>query len=241
VGIDDLPNITDTCEAIGASGFLLACSTQPSSGVVRRFEEIEGRGKLVIRYWDSIEIEKRLYAPQAFPLIHLFLPASSSGNPWQIYATDSPSLWAGNCKDYFLYLSSRTAHSFPSLGDVEEIIKRLENIKLPEGTEWHRHYLRPRAVYFDNVHEQFMVFADYLYPKQCLSDAMQPADLNAALKDGMGLYADETSMWYVTHWDIRYVPSMQIGDHFHLDHQDYYEPFKENFRRGLTQLRQILA
>lgn len=59
VGLDDVTDINDACDAVGASGFLLACSTQPSSTVVRRFEEIEGRGKYIIRFWDSVEIESR--------------------------------------------------------------------------------------------------------------------------------------------------------------------------------------
>jgi hypothetical protein len=164
VGFDDVTDINDACDAVGATGFLLACSTQPSSTVVRRFEEIGGRGKLVIRYWDSVEIEKRLHAPHTFALTHLFFPESSKGNQWQIYATESPSFWAANYKDYFLYLSSRTAHAFPTLKHVEDIVSRLESIKLPTGADFHHHYLRPRAVYFDNKHEQYSVFADYLLP-----------------------------------------------------------------------------
>lgn len=234
VGLDDVTDINDACEAVGASGFLLACSTQPSSTVVRRLEEIEGRGKLVVRFWDSVEIEKRLNAPQTFALNHLFFPESSKSNPWQIYATDSPSFWAANYKDYFLYLGSRTAHSFPALKDVEEIIRRLESIKLPAGKDWNHHYLRPRAVYFDNKHEQFSVFADYLYPEKHETETLTPAELNEILKDGQGLYSDDECMWYLTHWDIRYVGSRQISDHFHLDHKEYYQPFMDSYRIGLA-------
>lgn len=234
VGLDDVKDINDACDAVGASGFLLACSTQPSSTVVRRFEEIEVRGKLVIRYWDSVEIEKRIAAPQAFALNHLFFPVSSKGNPWQIYATKSPSFWAANYKDYFLYLSSRTAHTFPTLADVEEIVRRLESIKLPDGTDWNRHFLRPRAVYFDNKHEQFSVFADYLYPEKHEAKALVPAELNEVLKDGEGLYSDGGTMWCLTQWDIMYVPCMQISDHFHLDHKDYYQPFMDHYRIGIA-------
>jgi Restriction endonuclease len=234
VGLDDVSDINDACDAVGASGFLLACSTQPSSTVVRRFEEIEARAKIIVRYWDSVEIEKRLNAPQTFPLIHLFFPESAKDNPWKIYNTYSPSFWAANYKDYFLYLGSRTAHTFPSLEDIEQIVGRLESIKLPEGTDWNLHFIRPRAVYFDDKHEQFSVFADYLYPRDQEGTVLSPQDLNEILRDGMGLYSDETGMWYITHWDIRYVSCWQISDHFHLDHQDYYKPFMERYRIGLA-------
>ena len=40
--------------------------------------------------------------------------------------------------------------------------------------------------------------------------------------------------WYVVSdlLDIRYVPFMQISEHFHLDHRDYYEPFMEQYKIG---------
>src|SRR5688572_14503265 len=41
VGIDEVRDITDACEAVGATAFLLACSTQPTAALVRRFEEID--------------------------------------------------------------------------------------------------------------------------------------------------------------------------------------------------------
>ncbi|MBK8015253.1 MAG: restriction endonuclease [Betaproteobacteria bacterium] len=237
VGVDDVRDMSDTCAAVGASGFLLACSTQPSSALVRRFEEIEAQRRLVVRYWDGVEIENRLSAPQTLPLIYLFFPASAAAVPWHIYATLSPSFWAANYKDYLVYLASRTAHSFPSLVEVEEIVARLESIKLPEGSDWARHHLRPRAVHFDDKHEQFTVFADYLFPEGQMADVVGPQALNEILRDGMGLHGDEDSMWYITFWDIRYVPCTQISEHFHLDHKNYYEPFMRQYQLGAARNR----
>jgi hypothetical protein len=90
----NLPLISDACAAVDAKGFLLACSTQPSSTVVRRLEEIEKDRNIVTRYWDSIEIEKRLDAPSTFPLISIFLPKGSAAMPWKIYNSTRPSFWA---------------------------------------------------------------------------------------------------------------------------------------------------
>lgn len=36
--------------------------------------------------------------------------------------------------------------------------------------------------------------------------------------------------------DIRYVPCMQISDHFHLDHKDYYQPFMDRYRVGFARV-----
>ncbi len=234
VGLSDINGIVDACQAVDAQGFLLVCSTQPSAAVLRRFKEIESKGKIMMRYWDSIEIEKRLNTPATFPLISIFFPKSSKLFSWKIYNTQSPSFWAANYKDYFLYLSSRTANTFPALSDVEEIIRKLESIKLPERKSWDRHYIRPRAVYFDNKHGNFIVFADYLYPKDEYDSIVPPQEIKKVLQDGMGLYSNGASMWYITHWDIRYIPCSQISDHFHLDHKDYYEPFMDRYRMGLT-------
>lgn len=232
VGLDDVTDISDACAAVDASGFLLACSTQPSSTVVRRLEEIELNRGIVTRYWDSIELEKRLDSPSTFPLINIFLPKGSAAMPWKIYNTTRPSFWAANYKDYFLYLGSRTSNLFPQLGDVENIVARIESIKLPKGENWNKHYVRPRGVYFDDKNEQYSVFADYLYPEGKQKKTLTPKQINAVLKDGEGLYSDGQSMWYLTRWDIRYVATNQISDRFHLDHKDYYEPYIDNFRIG---------
>lgn len=234
VGIDDVSDIVDACKAVDASGYLLACSTQPSASVVKRFEELESRGNIIIKSWDAIELEKRLYTPKTFPIISLFFPITSKSLKWQIFNTNSPAFWAANYKDYFLYLSSRTATTFPTLKDVEEIVNRIESIKLPEGDTWDHHYIRPRAVYFDNKHEQFSVFADYLYTKKTEDKLIMPHAINEVLRDGMGLYSEDGAMWYITNWDIRYICTNQISDGFHLDHQEYYKPFMRNFTSGMA-------
>jgi len=234
VGIDDIADINDACEAVGADGFLLVCSTQPTSSVVRRLEEIEERGRILAKYWDGIEIEKRLNTPSTLGLIYLFFTESSKSIGWNIYNTDSPSFWAANFKDYFIYFGCRLTNAFPNLKDAEEIIKRIESIPLPEGETWFRHYLRPRAIYYDNKHEQFFVFVDYLFPTGKLKDVLEPKALNEFLKDGAGLYSDEESMWYLTFWDIEYVDSNQTSDSFEPDHKKFYEPFMNNYKTGMT-------
>ena len=103
VGLHDLNSITSACEAVGAEGFLLACSTQPSSSLVRHLKEIQQNNDLFTLYWDAIEIEKRLSKPNNFHLVELFLPKSSRKTGWKIYNSLSPSFWASHYKDYFLY------------------------------------------------------------------------------------------------------------------------------------------
>ncbi|SPU44580.1 Uncharacterised protein [Brevundimonas diminuta] len=233
VGIEDVRDITDACAAVDASGFLLVCSTQPSASVVRRLEEVEGVGRLKTRFWDGIEIERRLDVPELFPLRHRFFPKSAAASSWRIYNTGSPSFWAANYNDYFLYLSSRIAHAFPALSKVEQIAARLDSIELP-GMNWTRHILRLRGVYYDDKHEQFSIFVDYLYPKSGIADVVTPKALNAVLETGMGLQHNELGMAYLAHWDVRYVEADPGSDRFHEDAKHYYEPYMDNFRHGMT-------
>lgn len=232
VGLDDVTDISDACSAVDACGFLLACSTQPSSTVVRRLEEIEANRNIVTRYWDGIELEKRLDSPSTFPLISIFLPKSSATMPWKLYNTTRPSFWAANYKDYFLYLGSRTSNLFPKLRDVEGIVARLEMVQLPRGTNWNEHYLRLRGVYYDDKHGHYSVFADYLYPRGKEKKTLPPQQIEAVLKNGQALYSDGERIGNLTFWDIRYVSTSQISDHFHLDHKEYYKPYMDNFRIG---------
>jgi len=229
VGINDVPSIIDNCGAVGAEGYLLICSTQPTSSLVTKFEEITANpnNRIVARYWDSIELEKHLYTPYGLPLIYQFLPKSAKNIKWMIYNMGSPSFWAANYKDYFIYLSSRIAVKFPNLKDLEKIINKLEFIPTPDDQ-----YLRPRAIYFDEKHEQFIVFVDYIIPHD-YEGYLSSKELNEYLKDGQGLYSDEVSMWYITYYDIRLIKENQLSDRFQVDNRVYYEPYIRNFEIGL--------
>ncbi|OQA02834.1 MAG: hypothetical protein BWY69_00815 [Planctomycetes bacterium ADurb.Bin401] len=239
VGVNDVNNILDACKAVDATGFLLVCSTQPTAALVRRLDELARDGSLATQYWDGVELEKRLHKPGTLGLVHHFLPKSARCLGWTIYNTDSPSFWAANFRDYFLYLSSRTANTFPDLNECQFIIDRLETVPLPDpGLDvlayLDKQYLRPRAIYFDNKHEQFYVFADYLVPTKTKPQSiLSPADFNVVLQDCRGLHSDKRGMWYITYWDIRRILTTPTSDNFHFDHKSHYEPFMNNFRMGL--------
>lgn len=238
VGVEDISDIVDACAAVDATGFLLACSTQPSSSVVRRLEELERSGNLLTLFWDGIEIERRLDVPDLFPLCHRFFPVSTGANPWRIYGTATPSLWAANYNDYFLYLSSRVAHSFPPLSLVERIAERLRSAKLP-GEDWTRHLLRLRAVYFDNKHEHFTIYVDYLHPGNAASAPMSRKELDQLLQNGRGLHQEIEGESYQAHWDVLYLEESMASERFHEDAKQYYEPYMRDFQVGSSRKRQI--
>lgn len=232
VGVKDITGIIDVCHAVNATGFLLVCSTQPTAALVKRLEEIASNNQIITKFWDGIELEKRLKTPATLGLIHQFFPNTSKLVGWTIYNTKSPAVWAANYRDFFIYLASRTANTFPNLRVAELIISKLESIKLPLSSDSEKkQFLRPRAIYYDNKHCEFIIFADYLVPD--FSDILKPGDFNLILQDCEPLFlADGTGGWRGV-WDIELKKISLSSDHFHLDHRDYYEKNMNNYTSGI--------
>lgn len=238
VGRGDVGSVIDDCRQVGAQGYFLVCSTQPSAGLVTKLDEIRNRpeNELVTKIWDGVDIEKRLQEPRCFSLGHLFFPTSFTNTPWKIYNKGAPNKWTAHYKTYFLHLSSRIAGRYPGLRECEYIIGLLETIH-PTGES---EAIRPRAIYFDDKHEQFTVFADYLVPHK-QQPALRPSDFNAILNDGQGLHSDSGTMWYITYWDIALKRIFPSSDHFDLDHYDYYDPYGGTFEVGIPRDRDFVG
>jgi hypothetical protein len=187
----------------------------------------KSENRLVTAIWDGVDLEKRLAEPRCFSLGHLFFPKSFTATPWNLYNTGTPNKWTAHYKTYFLHLASRISGRYPNLAECEFIIALLERIK-PKGEH---EAVRPRAIHFDDKHEQFMVFADYLVPRG-KDPSLSPMDFNTILNDGQGLHSDGTSMWFITNWDIRLQRISPYSDHFHLDHYNFYAPVLSNLESG---------
>jgi len=228
VSTTDVRAVVDDCRRVSADGYLLACTTHPSSAVVKKLTEISGEpaNRLVTAIWDGVDLEKRLSQPANFGLAQLFFPKSTSEVPWRIYNMGGPQRWAAHYRGYFFYLSSRIAVNFPSISEVEAIVDRLEALEVGDAED-----VRLRAVYFDEKHEQFTAFADYLVPEDATPRA-QPEEFNAVLLDGLGLHNDEHAQWYITHWDVRLVRTLPWSERYQPDAASYYDPFVRNFETG---------
>lgn len=227
----DIPSVVDDCRQVNADGYLLVCSTHPSSAVVQKLNEIANdlANRIVTAIWDCVEIEKRLSEPRGFALAHIFFPNSMRHTPWRIYNMESPSRWAARYKDYFVYLSCRDSSHFPPLSKVEIIVQRLEQIRPNQTCE----LIRPRAVYFDDKYSVFSVFADYLVPKDS-PPSLSPRDFEGSLHDWGELNSDDITMCYNTVWDVRLVRTDPWSDHYQVDHAAYYKKYlRDNFQVGL--------
>lgn len=242
VSRDAVANIVDTCRSINAEGFILACTTHPSSSLMIRLNEIQENNNIITKVWDGVELEKKLTQPHCYPLLNIFLPNCKLNQKWTIYNTNSPSFWAANYRGYFFYMGSRKANTFPSLADIDVIINKLEEIPLPDsGNQWTHHMLRLRAVYYDDRNEQYRVYFDYIFPNENRdflifgnnSKFIQPDEFEKRLENGEGLYSDNLMSWDLTVWDAVYITDDQMSESFSPDAKKYYKPYIRDFELGL--------
>ena len=222
VGVADLDDIVTSCTQHNATGYLLACSTQPSSAVVQRLEAVSANPQtsLTATYWDRVMIERLLSQPKHWAIAQRFMPVSN-GN-WKIYATEAPNDFIAHYSGYVFHLTNRIGsvveHHLPS---IESRIKELEEIPFPKG-----HFIRPRAVWYDDKNGGYKWYVDYMRPNKEQA-AVSRSNLLDYLKDGWAL--DDGQIYS---WDIQYVKYSPFSDHYDEDHYDYYTRYLPNFLNG---------
>ena len=87
VGIQELGNqgaVINSCYAFDASGYLLVCTTFPSSAVVQILERINDTKLISTVFWDAKTLERHLLVPANWHLVNRFFPQSSKRLGWQI-------------------------------------------------------------------------------------------------------------------------------------------------------------
>lgn len=228
VGITDLDNIVDSCQQHECTGYLLVCSTYPSSGVVQRLEAITANPsqKLVATYWDAVKIEQILSTPSNWALAQRFFPVSANGESWQIYATDRPNHWVVIYKGYYFQLFNRIGSQCEfHLESIKQRVVDIKQISLPNS-----HFLRIRAVYYDDKNGNYAWYLDYMYPHD-ENATMGTRQIARTLGDG---YTLEDGQSYT--FDVRQRSYMKFSDHYDPDHYDYYEDLPL-FSHGVTRPR----
>ncbi|HWK67617.1 MAG TPA: restriction endonuclease [Rhizobiaceae bacterium] len=211
-----------SCAQHGATGYLLVCSTQPSSGLVARLEGISRNEKVGITatYWDAVTIERLLSNPRDWAIAQRFMP--NSCEQWRLYATTSPNHFIAHYKGYVFHLTNRigseTSHHLPS---IEARIEDIEELPLPPN-----HFVRPRAVWYDDKNGGYRWYVDYMRPHGS-AQAASESDIQQALRDGWALEDGQ-----VYSWDVRLVQYLADSDHYDRDHYEYYTMYLPNFLNG---------
>lgn len=217
VGVADLDDIATSCFQHGCDGYVLITSTQPSSGVVQRLEQITANPQIAISatYWDSVELERRLKTAQQWSIAQRFFPRSAMG--WQIFASERPNHWTANFRGYYFHITNRIGSSCRMyLPDIEEQIDKFEKYPLPE-----KHFLRLRSVYYDDKHGTFMWYVDYMHPQD-----KQPIGTAEAFENAFD------GEWN-HNYDFKVRSYLEHSDHYDPDHYDFYDRYMGQFILGM--------
>ncbi|MBY0091425.1 restriction endonuclease [Priestia aryabhattai] len=223
IGIKDLDDILGSCAQHKAKGYLLVCSTYPSSGVVNRLEGISSSTEgFSATYWDSITIERLLKTPYTWPIAQRFFPKSSNNEGWQVYATERPNHWLINFEGYYFHLSNRIQSIVDMhLDSIRDRIREMESIIVPD-----KHLLRLRAAYYDDKNGNYQWYIDYLYPYD-ENPVVNQYSIKRELGDGYVLGDGQ-----VHYFDVHSYQYNGLSDHYDPDHYKFYDPYLRDFLDG---------
>ncbi|HBC98190.1 MAG TPA: hypothetical protein DC053_00555 [Lachnoclostridium sp.] len=223
VNKSDLDSVVDSCIEHDATGYLLVCSTFPSSSLVKRLEEIQNTRNIITHFWDCRFLEKELLKPINWNISNMFFPKSMIASGWRI-STLEPSFWHANFKGNVFYMAARIGTNYNFfLNDIEERLNDLSSMKLPDG-----HLLRLRAAYFDDKYTNYKLYLDYLYPMEKdeteynIDDTVEEIEKFDIIE---GVSYEYDIMTY------RYNP---YSDSYDKDSNDFYNGFVNVFKHGIS-------
>lgn len=223
VGKDDIIDIRDTCEANKAAGYMLACTTQPSSSLISKFDSLESNTNISIAFWDGRKIEHELMKPQNWDIAEQYFPQSVKASGWQINAL-SPRFWHAMYQNNIMYMAARLSSNPDMLtSDIERMLRILKSIRLPKG--W---ILRLRAVYYDDKNCVYRVYLDLLVPN---GEDGKIYETNVE-RLGRVLMHLEVIDGIMHDYDVLVYAYWGYSDHFDIDHHDYYDAYLKIFEGG---------
>jgi hypothetical protein len=215
VGVADLEPVVDTCAQHSADGYLLVCTTHPSSAATVRLDAIENAssGHPVTHIWDGVTLERLLTSPRGWALAQQFMPVSAESHGWKVFGTGYPNKWVAVHRGHYFHLSNRVGSTVDfQLPTLSARLAEIEAIDLPQG-----HRFRLRGVWLDDAKGGgYVWYIDYMCPHGQL-----PGDLDA-VRASLG----EDITWedgQLHTFDFHVQSYDPYSDHFDIDHYDYYE------------------
>lgn len=223
VSKSDLDSIVDSCAEHNATGYLLVCSTFPTSNLVKRLEEIQNTKGIITQFWDCIYLERELLKPTNWNIANMFFPKSLSACGWNISSIE-PSFWYATYKGNIVYIASRIGTNISlSLPEIEKRIEYINQIDLPKG-----HIMRIRAMYFDDKHTNYKMYLDYLLPRE---DDEIDEFIEFAVEELEHFEIIDGISYDIDIMTYKYNP---YSDSFDTDSNGYYNSFIEVFKNGLS-------
>jgi hypothetical protein len=227
VSAEDVGNdggIVDAVAQHEAHGYLLVCSTAPSSALVTRLEAIERSRGLPTHVWDGVELERMLTSPRGWAVAQRFMPASTDATGWKVFATADPNRFVGVTRGFYIKLTNRHGSTLPyQLRSVDDRLDRAGAIPLPKG-----HELRPRAMWCDDKHGGFVWYFDYIYDAghAARRQSQPPPDFPYSVDDIKNILGDGTVTYDDGQWDsfeITMRPVDKGHDAYDPDHYSFYD------------------
>jgi hypothetical protein len=212
--------IVDALDHHGATGFVLACSTQPSSSVVERLTSIETRKGISTHYWDRATLQHWLNSPICWSIAQRYMPASAGES--RVYARETPNRFVVVCKSHFIRLGNRYG-SFVGfqLTWVEEHIEAIDSCALPDGFRiWLRGvYVNDRDIqrltwYMDCLYEP----ADSAFA--LIDENLTEEDIQESIVSYFENYANEQFMDCIYQVNLR--PVNRASDSYDPNHYSFY-------------------
>ncbi|WP_368904888.1 restriction endonuclease [Bacillus wiedmannii] len=239
VGKAEANSLITDCKRVGATGYLMICTTSLTSGLIQAYTELEEREDIVIKYWDEVRIEDRLFKPCNFSLINQFFPQSSNNVGLKIYNTNSPSFWAANYKDAFFYLSSRLAMHFTTTTYIKHIYELIESVKKEHKLDQINIDAQLRCIYFDDKHGTYTVFVDVILDQDALSN--NPFGLVTDLEQkfaesifGKHVGVSDGEGYLSVDWDVKVHLEKTNSDRYTPHAKKFYTPYMEHFKGGFS-------
>lgn len=210
--------IIDAVAQHNAHGYLLVCSTVPSSALVTRLDAIERNRGISTHIWDCVDLERMLYTPRGWLTAQRFMPESTNASSWKVFATDSPNKFIAITRGCYIRITNRhEGRMNVSLTALQERLEAALSITFPEGQA-----LRPRAVFHDDKNSILHWYFDYLYSRTVdEEELLDDEELRARLADFKMIDSDWDSVhdeFNINHRIIR-----MSGDQYHPDHHWFYE------------------
>ena len=226
VSCSDIDGIENICAANNADGYLLACTTYPSSKLMTMLHDINKRGKISVQVWDCIQIEKELQLPHNWDIANTFFPISMKKKGIQV-SYISTNFWYLSFKGFAFYLSARISANYVYF--IEFIEKCLDNLQkrnnsLPDGFR-----IRVRGIYVDDKNTNFYVYVDFMIPDTVSEEIVKKSD--EVLKKYT--WSEDNIDGVCVMYDIAEVHFFPYSDHFDPDARDYYEPYIEIMKSGM--------
>ncbi|PHD96623.1 restriction endonuclease [Bacillus toyonensis] len=250
VGKAEANSLITDCKRVGATGYLMICTTALTSGLIQAYTELKEQEDLVIDYWDEVRLEDKILKPCNFPLIDQFFPISSNRVGWKLYNTNSPSFWAAHYKGAFFYLSSRLAMNFTSTSYISQIYEHVESTQKKYNLNHMKTNFQIRCIYYDDKNTVYTVFIDLIMDDSVFEDLIMDdsVDSNNPFKSinmkkdiektfemdiFPGFVGDEQG-YIPIHWDVKVYIEKINRDQYTPHAKEYYTPYMENFTSGFS-------